>query len=166
MSASSKISALVRSVGRPTAYKPEFCHRIVELMAEGRSLDGCASILGVNPDSLYVWQNKYPAFSEAVRIGRAASTTFWETRLLEVAKGGAGHAGAIMWGLRNRSKAIHGWDHANGRVEVTGRDGGAVQLQTAVVTIDARLLSAEQRQSLRQTLLAAREQVNAAGKES
>lgn len=144
--------------GRPTSYRPEFCDRVVDLMAKGFSLDACAGFFGLNPDTLYRWQHAYPEFSEAVRRGRAAATAFWEDRLLEVAKGGPGHAGAIMWGLRNRSKAAHGWDHANGRLEVTGRDGGAIPIQTNVVTIDARQLSMEQRQNLRQTLLAARDQ--------
>jgi hypothetical protein len=83
----------MKQTGRPTSYRPEFCKRIVALMAEGRSLDGCASILGVHPDSLYEWQKKFPEFSDAVRAGRAAATTFWEERLLEVAKGSSGSAG-------------------------------------------------------------------------
>ena len=29
--------------GRPTSYRPEFCQRVVALMAEGRSLEGCAA---------------------------------------------------------------------------------------------------------------------------
>ena len=91
--------------GRPTSYRPEFCGRIVALMAEGRSLEGCAALLGVHPDSLYEWQKVHPEFSVAVRAGRAAATTFWENRLLDVANGGAGNAQAIQWAFRNRSRA-------------------------------------------------------------
>ena len=86
-------------------------------MAEGRSLDGCASILGVHPDSLYEWQKVHPEFSEAVRAGRAAATTFWENRLLDVAKGALGNAQAIQWALRNRSKAASGWHNDAQRLE-------------------------------------------------
>ena len=39
--------------GRPTSYKSEYCRRIVALMAEGRSLDGCAALVGVHPDTLF-----------------------------------------------------------------------------------------------------------------
>jgi hypothetical protein len=77
-------------LGRPTSYRPEFCERIVALMAEGRSLDGCASILGVHPDSLYEWQKVHAEFSDAVRAGRAVATTFWEEQPLDIAKGGSG----------------------------------------------------------------------------
>ncbi len=61
--------------GRPTSYRPEFCQRVVALMAEGRSLEGCAALLGVHPDSLNEWQKVHPQFSVAVRAGRAAATT-------------------------------------------------------------------------------------------
>ena len=127
-------------------------------MAEGRSLDGCAALLGVHPDSLYEWQKVHPEFSVAVRAGRAAATAFWEGRLLDVAKGGSGNAQAIQWALRNRSRAPSGWDHAHAKLEVSGPDGGALQLQTEVTVIDARLLTVEQRETFKQALLAARAQ--------
>ena len=31
-------------------------------MAEGRSLEGCAALLGVHPDSLNEWQKVHPQF--------------------------------------------------------------------------------------------------------
>ena len=67
---------------------------MAQLMAEGRSLDGCAALLGVHPDSLNEWQKVHPEFSVAVRAGRATATAFWETRLLDVAQGGSGNTQA------------------------------------------------------------------------
>ena len=148
-----------RRIGRPSSYRGEFCDRIIQLMAEGRSLDGCAALLGVHPDSLNEWRRVHPEFSVAVRAGRAAATAFWETRLLDVAQGGAGNAQAIQWALRNRSRAASGWDHAHAKLEVSGPDGGAVQLQTEVTVIDARLLTPDQRNAFKQALLAAQAQV-------
>lgn len=148
-------SACKRAPGRPTAYRPEYCYRVVELMAEGRSLDGCAALLGVHPDSLNEWQRVHPEFSVAVRAGRAAATAFWEGRLLDVAQGGSGNAQAIQWALRNRSRAASGWDHAHAKLEVSGPDGGAVQVQAEVTVIDARLLTSDQRHAFKQALLAA-----------
>ena len=146
-----------RSVGRPTSYRPEFCQRVIKLMSEGRSLDGCAALLGVHPDSLYTWQKLHPEFSDAVKAGRAAGTAFWETRLLDVAQGGSGNAQAVQWALRNRSRAASGWDHAHAKVEVSGPNGGAVQVQTDLAVIDARLLTPEQRAILKQALLEVKE---------
>ena len=151
-------SPVNRRPGRPTSYRPEYCARLIELMAQGRSLDGCAALLGVHPDSLYEWQKVHPEFSVAVRAGRAAATAFWETRLLDVAQGGAGNAQAIQWALRNRSRAASGWDHAHAKLEVSGPDGGAVQVQTDVTVIDAKLLTPDQREAFKQVLLAAQAQ--------
>ena len=145
-----------RASGRPTSYRPEYCQCIIELMAEGRSLDGCAALLGVHPDSLHEWQRVHPEFSVAVRAGRAAATAFWETRLLDVAQGGAGNAQAIQWALRNRSRAASGWDHAHAKLEVSGPDGGALQVQNEVTVIDARLLTPDQRNAFKLALLAAK----------
>ena len=147
-----------RRIGRPSSYRGEFCDRIIQLMAEGRSLDGCAALLSVHPDSLNEWQRVHPEFSMAVRAGRAAATAFWEGRLLDVAQGGSGNAQTIQWALRNRSRAASGWDHAHTKLEVSGPDGGAVQLQTEVTVIDARLLTLEQRHAFKQVLLAAQAQ--------
>ena len=147
-----------RRPGRPTSYRREYGYRIVELMAVGRSLDGCAALLGVHPDSLNEWQRVHPGFSVAVRAGRAAATAFWEGRLLDVAQGGSGNAQAIQWALRNRSRAASGWDHAHAKLEVSGPDGGAVQIQNEVTVIDARLLTPEQRNAFKHALLAAQAQ--------
>jgi len=125
-------------------------------MAEGRSLDGCAALLGCHPDSLYEWQKRHPEFTDAVRAGRAAATAFWETRLLDVAKGGPGSANAIQWALRNRSRAASGWDHAHAKLELSGPNGGAVQVQADMTVIDARALTPEQREALKSALLAVR----------
>ena len=142
--------------GRPTSYQNSFCDRVVSLMAQGRSLDGCAAIMGVHPDSLYEWQRRYPEFSDAVRRGRAAATTFWEERLLAVAYGGAGNAQLIQWALRNRSRAASGWDHAHRKVEISGPDGDPIALNARSTVIDASSLTKDQRAGLRQALLAIR----------
>jgi hypothetical protein len=145
--------------GRPTSYRPEFCGRIVALLAEGRSLEGCAALLGVHPDSLYEWQKVHPEFSEAVRAGRAAATTFWENRLLDVANGGSGNAQAIQWALRNRSRAASGWHHDSQKVEHSGPDGAPVAIEASANS--GRLLNIEQmswedREALKGILLRAK----------
>jgi len=46
--------------------------------------------------------------------------------------------------------------HAHAKLEVSGPDGGALQVQSEVTVIDARLLTPEQRNAFKQVLLAAR----------
>jgi hypothetical protein len=137
--------------GRPSSYRSEYCTRVVKLMAEGRSLDGCAALIGVHPDSLYEWQNVHAEFSVAVRAGRAAATTYWENKLIAVANGEPGNAQAIQWALRNRSRAASGWHHDAQRVEHSGPDGQPVQVTERHV-IDPRSLSYEHRDKLLEVL--------------
>ena len=143
--------------GRPTSYRPEFCQRVIELMSEGRSLEGCAALLGVHPDSLYEWQKVHPQFSVAVRAGRAGATTFWENRLLDVAQGGAGNAQAIQWALRNRSRAASGWHHDAQRLEHSGPNGAPVAIEASTSTpIDIASMPFEDREALKGLLLRAK----------
>ena len=110
-------------------------------------------MLGVHPDSLYEWQKVHPEFSEAVRAGRAAATTFWENRLLDVANGGSGNAQAIQWALRNRSRAASGWHNDAMKLEHSGPDGGPVEVERTH-KIDIGRLSPEHREALKTVLLA------------
>jgi hypothetical protein len=135
--------------GRPTSYRPEFCRRIVQLMAEGRSLEGCAALIGVHPDSLYERQKVHLEFSEAVRAGRAAATTWYENRLIDVTNGGPGNAAAIMWALRNRSRAASGWHHDSQKIEHSGPDGAPLPLQPSRNVIPVDNMSIEDRDALR-----------------
>jgi hypothetical protein len=138
-----------RGGGRPTKYRREYCGSIVALMAEGRSLDGCAALIGVHPDTLWEWQKVYPEFSEAVRAGRAAATTCYENRLIDVANGGPGNAAAIMWALRNRSRAASGWHHDSQKIEHSGPDGAPLASQPPPHVIPVDNMSFEDRQALR-----------------
>jgi hypothetical protein len=91
--------APTRKVGRPTKYKPEYCQKIIEyfnvdyfittyeqkMSASGavedievikpnrfRTLAGFAAReLGVDPDTLKEWRDKYPDFSAAYRQAKA-----------------------------------------------------------------------------------------------
>ncbi len=91
-----------------------------------------------------------------MRAGRAAATTFWEERLLDVAKGGSGNAQAIQWALRNRSKAASGWHNDAQRLEHSGPEGAPVQVETQ--RLDPRKMTREQRRVLREILLATKTQ--------
>ena len=148
-----------RAGGRPTSYRPEFCRRIVELMSEGRSLEGCAALIGVHPDTLWEWQKVRPEFSEAVRAGRAAATTFWENKLIDTANGAPGNAAAIMWALRNRSRAASGWHHDSQKIEHSGPDGAPVAIEAAADSgrwLDIRQMSLEDREALKGILFRAK----------
>jgi hypothetical protein len=83
----------------------------------------------------------------AVQAGRAAATTFWKNRLLDVAQGGAGNAQAIQWALRNRSRATSGWHHDAQRLEHSGPNGAPVAIEaSASAPIDIASMPFEDRE--------------------
>ena len=96
--------------GRTPIYRPEYCDRAVEIMNDGLSIVGVAGELGVTKEAIREWAQKYPEFGVAVGIGTAKAVTFWERRLVELAKGiggGApGRAVAIIFGLKNRAPDV------------------------------------------------------------
>jgi hypothetical protein len=145
---------LKRGPGRPTLYAPEIGRRLSETMAEGFSLEAAAASVGLSPRVVFDWQNRHPEFLQAVEDGRQQALLFWERKAIAMAEGARGNAQLIILALKNRSRAASGWHDAQ-RLEHTGGDGGPVQVQQVVKTIDATLLTREQRQALREAVLAA-----------
>ena len=122
-------------------------------MAEGLSLDSAAAQIGISARVVYDWQRQHPEFLQAIQEGRQRALLFWERRAIDMAGGAPGNAQLVMLALKNRSRAASGWHDAQ-RLEHTGSDGGPVQVQ-AMTTIDASVLTAEQRYALRTAILAA-----------
>lgn len=143
-----------RLIGRPTAYSPDLCDRIVEAMATGLSLDAAAAEIGISPRSTYKFQRDFPEFAQAVEEGRAKALAFWERRAIAVASGKPGNAAIISLGLRNRSRSASGW-HESVRTEHSGPDGQPVQVEQKS-TIDVSALNADQLRQLRGLLLLAK----------
>ncbi len=89
-------SAHSRGRGRPSAYRPEFCGEVVSQMGQGYSLGGAAGAIGAHRDTLYAWARRHPEFSDSLKKGAAASSRFWEERLIELATSGRGSAAAVI----------------------------------------------------------------------
>jgi hypothetical protein len=69
-------------VGRPSSYNENMGREVINLMAEGLSLTAAMAELGYHRQTAYDWQEKYPEFSDAVKIGQAKRQLFLERRLL------------------------------------------------------------------------------------
>lgn len=65
-------------VGRPTKYNPQFCDKVVCLMAKGLSKDAVAGKLGISRDTLYEWCQVHEEFSDSIKEGEAKSRYYWE----------------------------------------------------------------------------------------
>jgi hypothetical protein len=141
--------------GRPTLYRREMCDRLVEAMAGGLTAEAAAARIGISARSLFYWQKEHEEFLQAIQEGRQRSQLWWEERALAMANGEAGNTQIVMLGLRNRSRAATGWNNDTVKLEHTGPEGGPVEVK-AEHKIDIESLSHEQRDQLREILLAAK----------
>lgn len=66
--------------GRPTKYDPKMCDQVIDCMAEGMSKIETAGTIGITSETLYQWVQKYPEFSDAVKLGVELSNTWWERK--------------------------------------------------------------------------------------
>ena len=141
--------------GRPTLYRREMCDRLVEAMAGGLTAEAAAARIGISARSLFYWQQQHPEFLQAIQEGRQRSQLWWEERALAMANGESGNTQIVVLGLRNRSRAATGWNNDTVKLEHLGPEGGPIQVEPTH-KIDIESLSHEQRDQLREILLAAK----------
>ena len=63
--------------GRPTKYNKTMCQRVIKIMAEGRSKENAATLLGVSVATMWHWANNHPEFLKAVNDGEELSLLWW-----------------------------------------------------------------------------------------
>lgn len=73
--------------GRPSDFKPEFCEVARQLCEGGATDEEIAKELGVHVATVYRWKSKYPAFCEAIKVGKAAADDRVELSLYHKAVG-------------------------------------------------------------------------------
>lgn len=147
--------------GRPTDYKPEFAEEAAQMCAEGATDQELADFFGVSVRALYRWKNTQPEFRHALKSAKDAADDRVERSLFERALGyerdevdirvvggdivqtpirkfyPPDTTAAIFW-LKNRKPEQ--WREVKG-VELTGKDGGAVQSALTIEFVDAGTVS-------------------------
>ena len=149
-----------RPPGRPSKYTAEMADAICERMIEGESLVKiCEDPEMPTRTTVYRWMDANPDFVTRCARARegladylvdaiedlASKTTTDNFQAMKV------KIATAQWRAMKMSPRVYG-DRT--RTEVTGADGGAVKVESAVV--DSRDLDADQRAALRQILLAAK----------
>lgn len=66
--------------GRPSAYDPAYCERVIELAKEGCGKAEIALELGVTRQTLDNWAAAHPEFLDAITCAREASAGWWEAQ--------------------------------------------------------------------------------------
>lgn len=149
-----------RPAGRPSKFTPELADAICEEMINGRDLTEICSAEGMpHRVTVYRWMRDNPVFATQYAHAREALADFELANLKKLADDCTEEnvnstrvkLNHFQWRVMKIAPRVYG-DRT--RTEVTGADGGAVKVETAVV--DSRELDADQRAALRQILLAAK----------
>ena len=115
--------------GRPTVYRPEYCQSVIEWGKLGKSITWMAAEIGIDKDTIYVWIEKWPDFTDAIKRAKAFSQQWWEDagqRGMEADK-----FNSAVW-TKNMSCRFR--DEWTDRQELTGADGAALMLPVINVT--------------------------------
>src|SRR5689334_5938392 len=91
------------TAGRPSKYSDAYCNEVIECLAEGKSVTAFAGRIGVSRATVFNWADEHPEFLDALKVGQAKATEFWEGTLTDIAKGKPGNATAAIFGLKNRA---------------------------------------------------------------
>jgi hypothetical protein len=103
MSSKNKQKKKPNPVGRPTAYRPEYCEQLIAWMKKPRSYESFASTIGVCREVLYDWEKKHPEFLHAKRQGRMACQASCEALLLAQSTGQikGGSTSSLIFFMKN-----------------------------------------------------------------
>lgn len=141
-----------RPVGRPTKYKPEYCERVIEMATEGASMAEYAAEFGIDRTTLFDWRDQHEEFSTALARAKVLEQAWFERE--------------ARMNMRNKEFNSNLWyrsalsrfrdDYAEKKItELSGPNGGAVKIEAS--TVDVGALEPDQRDALKQLLLAAKE---------
>jgi hypothetical protein len=151
MSESAKVK---RPVGRPTKYKPEYCERVIALGKEGYSHAELAADLEVDKASLYDWAAAHEEFSTALRAAKTYEQAWFEREARSNMKNRDFNAN--LWYRSAASRFREDYTERK-ETQLTGANGGAVQVETKS-KIDVKALDPDQREALKNLLLAAKKE--------
>lgn len=116
MSKTSKPKKVLKSQGRPSKYKPEYCDQIIEYCRQGKSFESFAAHIDVNRDSLNEWVKVYPDFAKAKHKARITAEEYMMSVGMNGMVGKIKGFQAAVWIFW--MKARFGWSDAGPTEEV------------------------------------------------
>jgi transposase len=119
--------------GRPSAYKPDFCERVIKLGRQGKSFHQISAVLGVCFVTLNAWREKYPEFQAALTRSRDLAQAWWEN---EGQKGiWSRDFNAQAYRLQMLNRFPESWRDTQ-RLEHSGPNGGPIRTSESVTVED------------------------------
>ena len=95
---------VVRKVGRPTLYDPDYCDQLLEHMAQGYSFESFAGKIGTHRDTLYDWCDRHEEFLDARKTGQAVALYFYEKIGIAGTLGKLPGFNASMWCFQMKNR--------------------------------------------------------------
>jgi hypothetical protein len=123
-----KAAAKPKAVGRPTAYKPEYCAKVIAMGKQGKSLAQMAAAFDVARSTIDQWAEQQAEFSEALARARTCAQDWWERQAEVGIKLKSADFNAQLWKtvVANRFRE----DYTETKVtQLQGPNGGPVQTQ-------------------------------------
>ena len=140
--------------GRPTKYQPDWMlEKIIDLGMNGASRAKIALVLGINYDTLVEWEKKYPDFSDALKMAKLGAQVWFEEVMQAAVLGELEKVPAALLIFALKSRFAHDYREVR-HTEISGKDGDPLEVQA--IAIDAKALDPEQRELVKQALLAAK----------
>jgi hypothetical protein len=137
-----------KSVGKPTLYRPEYCQRAIEILAEMKSLQDVADEFSVNYATVFDWAVRIPEFKAAVAEGRRKGKNALMQKGLErtfssqpFRENTFKFLMAVMYGVRDKQEIVATTTNTNANINVEVNDEStvnrifeAINAQTAFIT--------------------------------
>jgi hypothetical protein len=120
---------MTNPVGRPSTYDPSYCDKVRELGKLGKSFEQMSAQLDVSYRTLCNWREEFPEFFHALETAHRYSQAWWENKAQEhivEAKDDA-KINAGLWAKVMAARFPDSYSDRN-RLELTGKDGGAVEV--------------------------------------
>lgn len=140
-----------RPVGRPSKYRPEYCDEIIDLGKDGKSIAQIAAHFDVDKASVFRWAEESEDFRTALARAKAHSQKWWEDQAQKNLSDR--NFNAQLW-LKSVASRFRDDYTERTQTELSGPNGAPVRVESK--TVDSKALSQEQRDALREILLAAK----------
>lgn len=127
--ANNQVAVITKKIGRPTDYRPEMCAKVIEWGSQGHSREEICSDLGVYWTTMMNWAEANPAFLAALQEAKREEMLFFErlARNHNIETPGGNKLNTALWS-RSIAARFPAKYRENAKLELTGKDGGPVQL--------------------------------------
>ena len=140
-----------RPIGRPSKYRPEYCDEIIDLGKNGKSIAQMAAHFDVDKASVFRWAEEHEDFRTAFARAKTHSQKWWEDQAQKNLSDR--NFNAQLW-LKSVASRFRDDYTERTQTELSGPNGAPVRVESK--TVDSKALSQEQRDALRELLMAAK----------